>query len=50
MAEKMIDAEMIDFIGSDMHNESYMTYFENSLSNKHLEKLINSGKLQNSSL
>jgi tyrosine-protein phosphatase YwqE len=50
MAEKMIDAEMIDFIGSDMHNESYMTYFKNSLSNKHLEKLINSGKLQNSSL
>ena len=50
MAEKMIDAEMIDFIGSDMHNESYMAYFEKSLSNKHLEKLINSGKLQNSLL
>jgi len=50
MAEKMIDADMIDFIGSDMHNANYMTYFENSLSNKHLEKLVNSGKLLNSSL
>lgn len=49
-AEKLIDKGMIDFIGSDMHNMRYMDSLERSLKEKALAKLVNSGKLLNSSL
>jgi protein-tyrosine phosphatase len=49
-AEKLIEKGMIDFIGSDMHNTSYMQALEKSLKEKALAKLIASGKLLNPTL
>jgi len=49
-AEKLIEKGMIDFIGSDMHNTNYMQALEKCLREKALAKLINSGKLLNSTL
>ena len=49
-AEKLIENDMIDFIGSDMHNMRYMEALEKSLKEKSLVKLINSGRLLNSKL
>lgn len=46
-SEKLIDKEMIDFLGSDMHNMRYMDAFERSLKEKALSKIVNSGKLLN---
>lgn len=50
LAEKMIDLNMIDFIGSDMHSQKYMDAFISSLKSKHLSKLLASGKLLNQTL
>lgn len=50
LAEKMIDLNMIDFIGSDMHSQKYMDAFVSSLKSKHLSKLLASGKLLNPNL
>jgi tyrosine-protein phosphatase YwqE len=47
MAEKFIDAGMIDFAGSDMHNLIYLEALRNTRFEHNLEKLINSGKLLN---
>ena len=50
MAEKFIDAGMIDFAGSDMHNLIYLEALRNTRLEPYLEKLINSGKLLNSKI
>jgi protein-tyrosine phosphatase len=50
MAEKLIDKEMIDFVGSDMHNMNYMQALEKCLKEKALLKLVESGKLMNANL
>jgi protein-tyrosine phosphatase len=49
-AEKFIENDMIDFIGTDMHNMNYMKSLENSLKEKTLAKLVGSGKLLNAAL
>ena len=49
-AEKMIDAELIDFIGSDCHNIKHVGQMWQGLTNPYLHKLFNSGKLQNATL
>lgn len=46
-AQKLIDAGMIDFLGSDMHNHNYFKALQNSLGEKYLQKLLVSGKLKN---
>lgn len=46
-AQKLVDAEMIDFLGSDMHNLNYFKALQNSLNEKSLQKLLASGKLKN---
>lgn len=49
-AERMIDEDMVDFLGSDLHK---LTQFENlrqCLSLRHLNKLLQSPKLRNSTL
>jgi protein-tyrosine phosphatase len=46
-AEKLIDADMIDFLGSDMHNLHYLQLLKNSLFEPYLEKVIKSGSIQN---
>ncbi len=50
MAEKMIDADMIDFLGSDMHNSYYMDLLMKTLREPYLKKIVDSGKLLNHQL
>lgn len=50
MARKLIDAGMIDFAGSDVHNDFYMNSFKRSAEDKWCEKLFASGRLRNAQL
>lgn len=50
IAYKLIDAEMVDFIGSDIHNSFQIPLLEMCLENEYLEKLISSSNLLNSKL
>jgi tyrosine-protein phosphatase YwqE len=50
MAERLIEKGMVEFVGSDMHNMNYMSAMENSLKEKTLAKLVESGRLMNSGL
>lgn len=47
LAEKLIDLEMIDFLGSDMHNANYLRVFKESLYEPYLEKVVYSGQIKN---
>jgi tyrosine-protein phosphatase YwqE len=47
MAERFIDAGMVDLAGSDLHNAHYLQALQQATSNKYLRKLIESGKLKN---
>jgi len=49
-AEKLADANMIDFLGTDMHNENYMNGLQDVRFEKYLDKLLSSGKIMNSIL
>lgn len=46
-AEMLIDNNMIDFIGSDLHNISYIKSLQNCLREKYLNKLLSSGNIKN---
>lgn len=48
-AEKLIDAGMIDFIGSDMHHERHLGALRNTLNEKYLSRLVAKG-IRNSEL
>jgi tyrosine-protein phosphatase YwqE len=50
MAEKFVDLEMIDFAGSDVHNFNYLEALERTCSERYLKKLVDSGRLLNSTL
>jgi tyrosine-protein phosphatase YwqE len=50
MAEKLIDARMIDFLGSDLHNPHYLEILKKSRYEIYLEKALMSGKIQNHTL
>ena len=50
ICEKLIDAGMINFLGSDAHNPEHIEKIKKVLSNKHLKILIDSGKLLNKNL
>ena len=50
LAEKMIKADLIDLIGSDFHRPEHIESLQRALRNKHLGKLIDSGKLRNNEL
>ncbi|HBF87908.1 MAG TPA: hypothetical protein DDX39_04620 [Bacteroidales bacterium] len=45
--ETLIKKNMVDFIGSDLHNMHHIETIKTLLDNKHLIKLIESGKLLN---
>ncbi len=47
VAEKLVDANMIDFLGTDMHNASYMKGLEDVRFEKYLDKILSSGKIMN---
>ncbi|MCF8304713.1 MAG: hypothetical protein K9I94_15665 [Bacteroidales bacterium] len=50
IAEKLIDEGMVDFLGSDLHNKTYLDTLNASRYEKYVEKLVNSGKLLNKQL
>lgn len=50
LSEKLIDAGMIDFLGSDLHSFQYFRLIEKTLYEPALKKLIDSGKLKNAEL
>ncbi|MFW5758886.1 MAG: CpsB/CapC family capsule biosynthesis tyrosine phosphatase [Bacteroidota bacterium] len=47
MAQKLIDANMIDLIGSDLHNFHYLNLLKKSLYEPYLDKLLQSGNIKN---
>lgn len=49
-AEKIIDAGMIDFLGSDMHNFNYLNALKNTQHEKYLAKVLESNKILNNTL
>ena len=50
IAEQLIDNNMVEFVGTDLHNMVYLEQVDKSRFSKHLEKLILSGKLLNNTL
>lgn len=50
LSEKLINADMIDFLGSDLHSFQYLKLIERALFEPSLEKLMASGKLKNKEL
>jgi tyrosine-protein phosphatase YwqE len=50
IAEKLIEENMISFIGSDCHHEGHINLMRQTLNNPYLSKLISSGMLMNSRL
>lgn len=47
IAEKLIESNMVDLVGSDMHNMNYMEALRKARYEKSLRELIDSGRLQN---
>lgn len=47
ISEKLIDAGMVDFLGSDVHNQQYFKLMEKAMMEPRLEKLLQSGQLKN---
>ncbi len=50
MAEKLIDNNMIEFLGTDVHHYSYIEELKKSLTLKYLSKAINTGLIKNMEL
>jgi tyrosine-protein phosphatase YwqE len=50
ITEQLIDNNMVDFVGTDAHNMVYIEHVDKSRYSKHLEKLLQSGKLLNNTL
>lgn len=49
-AERLIDSDMIDFLGTDCHNMHYIELLKSCLTKKHLHKALASGRLLNNRL
>ncbi|MCD6112646.1 MAG: hypothetical protein J7J86_05180 [Bacteroidales bacterium] len=49
-AKKLIDNNMVSFLGTDTHNINYLNSIEKALNEKYLKKILKSKKLLNSSL
>lgn len=47
MAEKLVDNEMIDFLGSDLHNPFYLDLLSKTRYEIYLQKVMKSGAIQN---
>jgi len=50
MAEKLVDLKMVDFLGTDMHNQNYLNGLEKTLYEKYLFKVMETNKLLNNTL
>ncbi len=49
MAEKLIDAELVSYLGTDTHHMGHVNLWETARRNPHLRKLVESGQLLNAS-
>lgn len=49
-AHKLIDEQMVEFVGSDAHNDHYIESLKKAAKEKYLEKLVSSGRLLNGTL
>jgi tyrosine-protein phosphatase YwqE len=49
-AEKMIDENLVEFVGSDLHTLGQFNMLRDCLKQKHLEKILTSDKLRNKTL
>ena len=49
-AEKLIDNNMVDYVGTDCHNLNQMSLYHKLFTNKYWHKLVNSGTLKNHTL
>ena len=47
MAEKLIENNMVDYVGTDCHNLIQSTLYSKCFINKYWHMLLNSGKLKN---
>ena len=50
MAEKLIENNMVDYVGTDCHNLHQSTLYSKCFTNKYWHMLLNSGKLKNQML
>lgn len=50
IAEMLIDKDLVDFVGTDLHNENYYRQLLKAQQSKYLEKLVQSPTLKNRSL
>lgn len=50
VAQDLINENMIDFVGTDIHNRMQLEVLEACLKSEYLEKLINSNQLKNNTL
>lgn len=50
MAHRLIDENMIDFVGTDLHNERHLGYIRDAIKYPYLEKIINYPGLKNKEL
>lgn len=50
IAQELIDNNLVDFVGTDIHNRGQLELFESCLKSKYLLKLIESNNLKNNTL
>jgi tyrosine-protein phosphatase YwqE len=48
MAERLIDAELVSYLGTDTHHMGHVQLWDSARRNPHLKKLVESGNLLNS--
>jgi tyrosine-protein phosphatase YwqE len=49
-SEKLIDAGLISFLGTDTHHQGHVNLWKNAAMHEHLRKLVESGNLRNPQL
>jgi tyrosine-protein phosphatase YwqE len=50
VAEKLIELNMVNFIGTDCHHANHLKFMQDALCQPALHKLVESGKLMNHTL
>jgi len=47
MAKELLDNDLVDFLGSDMHNERHAEYLKKGLKNQYLQKVLREKTFKN---
>ncbi len=50
VAEKLIDENMVDFVGTDLHSAKHMESIKECMNERYLDKILNYPKLLNRTL